>query len=306
MPERFKPWDYYETLEVHRDACPQVIEAAYKQLARRYHPDRGSATDTTETMKAINEAYAIVSDPDKRSQLDEAIDRGEVEERAIISVLHFDAEAGAAVGYLGDAFMVLRENPFGRFTHSIYLYSKDFKKRTLMGRGKLERRSWGWYVVGEVKSGILWFSPLGPTTIKVESICTAAEIPRVPDFVWSQLRTWASGTPQSTVTGTLWENELRRLHFFPDGTISMLVMLGKETYEGTWTATADHVTGTVTRTSDPGSPSGQPQYEFQGTASNGTLMIFKERVRYVNGERSTDWVDARYVPYVLVLAEQAK
>jgi curved DNA-binding protein CbpA len=60
--------DPYEVLQVHRRAEADVIHAAYRVLARKYHPDSGSGDATR--MAAITEAWAILGDPDRRSAWD--------------------------------------------------------------------------------------------------------------------------------------------------------------------------------------------------------------------------------------------
>jgi DnaJ-class molecular chaperone len=63
--------DYYEILQVEKDASPKKIKEAYRSLAFQYHPDRNNGgTDALERMKMINEAYAVLSDPEKRRQYD--------------------------------------------------------------------------------------------------------------------------------------------------------------------------------------------------------------------------------------------
>ena len=54
--------DYYKTLEVDREASLDVIEAAYRRLALRYHPDRNPDADAVRKMQALNEAYAVLRD----------------------------------------------------------------------------------------------------------------------------------------------------------------------------------------------------------------------------------------------------
>ncbi len=62
--------DYYEILGVPRTASPDDLKAAFRKLARQFHPDVSDAADAEERFKEINEAYAILSDPDKRAAYD--------------------------------------------------------------------------------------------------------------------------------------------------------------------------------------------------------------------------------------------
>lgn len=68
MPEKK---DYYEVLGVSREASEKDVKSAYRKLAMKYHPDRSDASDAEERFKEISEAYAVLSDPDKRKQYDQ-------------------------------------------------------------------------------------------------------------------------------------------------------------------------------------------------------------------------------------------
>ncbi len=62
--------DYYETLGVARDATQEQIQAAYRKLARKYHPDVNKSPDAEEKFKQINEANEVLRDPEKRRKYD--------------------------------------------------------------------------------------------------------------------------------------------------------------------------------------------------------------------------------------------
>lgn len=64
--------DYYETLQVSPKAGPEVIAAAYRRLARKYHPDTYAGADASERMRELNEAYEVLSDRARRNAYDHA------------------------------------------------------------------------------------------------------------------------------------------------------------------------------------------------------------------------------------------
>ncbi len=59
--------DYYEILQVHRRAEPEVIRAAYRILAHKYHPDHGG---DPKRMIALNDAFDVLGDPARRAAYD--------------------------------------------------------------------------------------------------------------------------------------------------------------------------------------------------------------------------------------------
>src|ERR687884_1339400 len=63
--------DYYEMLGVPRGADEAAIKAAYRRLAKEHHPDRKNGCKESEArFKAINEAYDVLKDPQKRAAYD--------------------------------------------------------------------------------------------------------------------------------------------------------------------------------------------------------------------------------------------
>ena len=59
--------DYYEVLGLSKSASEQDIKKAYRALAKKYHPDVNKAADAEEKFKEINEAYEVLSDPQKKA-----------------------------------------------------------------------------------------------------------------------------------------------------------------------------------------------------------------------------------------------
>ncbi|MCX6808356.1 MAG: DnaJ domain-containing protein [Candidatus Berkelbacteria bacterium] len=63
--------DYYQTLGVAKNATTDEIKKAYRKLALKYHPDRGGGSEMEAKFKEANEAYQILSDPEKRQMFDQ-------------------------------------------------------------------------------------------------------------------------------------------------------------------------------------------------------------------------------------------
>jgi molecular chaperone DnaJ len=71
MPSNARKRDYYEVLGVSADAAEDEIKKAYRRLAIQNHPDRNSGDKhAEERFKEINEAYQVLSDPERRAQYD--------------------------------------------------------------------------------------------------------------------------------------------------------------------------------------------------------------------------------------------
>jgi curved DNA-binding protein CbpA len=65
-----EPRDPYRILQLHPDAVPQLVEAAYRVLARLLHPDRNPGPEAAAVMADLNWAYATLRDPEARMRYD--------------------------------------------------------------------------------------------------------------------------------------------------------------------------------------------------------------------------------------------
>ncbi|MBF6604686.1 MAG: DnaJ domain-containing protein [Chloroflexi bacterium] len=135
--EAGQPLDPYKALQVDPEADPEVIQAAYRRLARKWHPDVAVGPDAAARMARLNRAWEIVGDPERRREYDRiraAVDRGaaSASERtadgagsvgpppgnASGSVLNFGRYAGWSLGEIGRADLEyvewLDRTPIGR------------------------------------------------------------------------------------------------------------------------------------------------------------------------------------------------
>jgi curved DNA-binding protein CbpA len=67
--------DYYEVLGLDRSASEEEIKKAFRKLAFKYHPDRNKEDGAEEKFKEINEAYEVLSDPERRAIYDRELRR---------------------------------------------------------------------------------------------------------------------------------------------------------------------------------------------------------------------------------------
>lgn len=75
--------DYYKILQVDPLAEEEVIEAAYRRLARKYHPDVYSGPDASERMRILNLAYGVIGNPARRLAYDGARQREAARQEAL-------------------------------------------------------------------------------------------------------------------------------------------------------------------------------------------------------------------------------
>ncbi|MEK6903370.1 MAG: molecular chaperone DnaJ [Nanoarchaeota archaeon] len=95
--------DYYEILSIAKNAGKDEIKSAYKKLAKQYHPDVSKEPKSAEKFKEVSEAYAVLSDDQKRAQYDQFGHEG------------FDQRFSQEDIFRDFDFDIFRENGFGAF-----------------------------------------------------------------------------------------------------------------------------------------------------------------------------------------------
>ena len=95
--------DYYDVLGVSRNASKEDIKKAYRELALKYHPDRNKSPEAEDKFKEISEAYAVLSDDEKRSQYDQYGHAG-IDQRYTWDDIFRGADFGSIFRDLGSGF----------------------------------------------------------------------------------------------------------------------------------------------------------------------------------------------------------
>lgn len=76
--------NYYDILQINRNASPEIIDKAYKTLAKKYHPDlqqtEESKKEAEEILKEINEAYEVLSNTEKKANYDQLLKNQDISE----------------------------------------------------------------------------------------------------------------------------------------------------------------------------------------------------------------------------------
>ena len=112
--------DYYSVLGVAKHASAEEIDRAYRQLARKYHPDVSKAHDAEERFKRINEAYEVLKDPVKRQHYDRYGAAWKEAERQGTSPPGFDGFRPAPGGFEGFEFDIGDATSFSDFFQQLF------------------------------------------------------------------------------------------------------------------------------------------------------------------------------------------
>jgi molecular chaperone DnaJ len=119
--------DYYEVLGVARDAGPDDIKKAFRARARDVHPDTSDHDDAEERFKQLNEAYEVLSDPDKRMNYDRF---GTADPREA-GFGYGDPFGGGGVG-MGDVFSMFFDGMMGGGGRTIRREGRDMAAQVVI------------------------------------------------------------------------------------------------------------------------------------------------------------------------------
>ncbi len=110
--------NYYEILEVSKNASQEEIKQKYRELAKKWHPDaNGNSKESEEKFKAINEAYSHLSSPELRKEYDENL------------FYQKEAKAQNTNKHYYDPSWEYEEEPFYTYTYTYSTNTKDKKNR---------------------------------------------------------------------------------------------------------------------------------------------------------------------------------
>jgi molecular chaperone DnaJ len=118
--------DYYEVLGVPKTGSKEEIKDAYRKLAMQYHPDRNKSPDAEEKFKEISEAYAVLSDDEKRMQYDQ-LGHPDFDQRYTTEDIFRGADFESIFRDIGSGFNF-------RDLFSFFFGGRDFGERISRGR----------------------------------------------------------------------------------------------------------------------------------------------------------------------------
>lgn len=105
--------NYYDILEINKNASQEIIDKAYKTLVKKYHPDlqdNNLKLKFEEKIKKINEAYEILSNPEKRKNYDLSLKCDEVSLDDYNSLLNENVNLKKEINYLKNNYLNLQNN----------------------------------------------------------------------------------------------------------------------------------------------------------------------------------------------------
>ena len=112
--------NYYDILEVNKNASSEIIEKAYKTLVKKYHPDlqeNNLKNNYEEKIKKINEAYEILSNPEKRKNYDLQLKNNEISKEDYYNLYNENINLKNEINYLKNNYNNIQSN-YNHFTNN--------------------------------------------------------------------------------------------------------------------------------------------------------------------------------------------
>ncbi|MFR6022640.1 MAG: DnaJ domain-containing protein, partial [Clostridia bacterium] len=105
--------NYYDILEVNKNASPEIIEKAYKTLVKKYHPDlqdNNLKAEYEEKIKLINEAFEVLSDSEKRKNYDLNLKQTEFSVEDYNNLINENLKLKNEINYLKNTLINYKNN----------------------------------------------------------------------------------------------------------------------------------------------------------------------------------------------------
>ncbi len=112
--------NYYDILEINKNASPEIIEKAYKTLVKKYHPDlqeNNLKNNYEEKIKKINEAYEVLSNPEKRENYDLQLKNYEISKEDYYNLYNENINLKNEINYLKNNYNNIK-NSYNHFENN--------------------------------------------------------------------------------------------------------------------------------------------------------------------------------------------
>lgn len=105
--------NYYDILEINKNASSEIIEKAYKTLVKKYHPDlqeNNLKNNYEEKIKKINEAYEVLSNPEKKYNYDLSLNKIEISKEEYDNLYNENINLKNELNYLKNNYNQIQNN----------------------------------------------------------------------------------------------------------------------------------------------------------------------------------------------------
>lgn len=136
--------NYYEILEIDKNASSEILEKAYKTLVKKYHPDlqkNNLKNNYEEKIKKINEAYEILSNPEKREEYNLIIKNNEISEENYNKLYNENINLKNEINYLKNNYINLEKNIYNNYNNM-----NNYKRNTNNFENNINKNYYNAYI----------------------------------------------------------------------------------------------------------------------------------------------------------------